>query len=80
MPRCESAYGVMLQNVSERVRQCYRHAEEARRRAEACDSPAMRADYLDLERRWLHLAQSHELCDRITDFQAAMEHKNRGPA
>jgi hypothetical protein len=37
----------MLKNFSEEIHECYRHAEQARQRAEVT-----RNDFFDLERRW----------------------------
>jgi hypothetical protein len=56
----------MLDSVSEDVRRyCYRHAEECARRA-ACQSNArVRQDFLELERRWLDLAQNSEVAEPL---------------
>jgi hypothetical protein len=39
----------------------YRRADEARRMAEAATSPFERADFLEVEKRWLALARSAHL-------------------
>lgn len=39
---------------------CHVRAAEARRRAESATNPLDRAEFLDLERRWLSLAASYE--------------------
>jgi len=58
----------MLLKLSNEISECYRNAEEARRRAEASVDVATRADYLDMERRWLFLARSYELSERLSSF------------
>ena len=54
----------MLQNLSKETRECYRLAEECRRLAQAALTEAGKADYLDMERRWLSLAHSYEFAER----------------
>jgi hypothetical protein len=58
----------MLQNLSQQIRDCYQHAEECRRRAIAQADPELRKDFLELERRWLKLARSYELAERLAKF------------
>jgi hypothetical protein len=43
------------------ILECYRRAGEARRMADAATSPFERADFLDVEKRWLSLARSLQL-------------------
>jgi hypothetical protein len=57
----------MLQKLTEEIAECYRHATEARERANAAE-PASRKDFDDMERRWLSLAHSYELAERISNF------------
>jgi hypothetical protein len=58
----------VLDNLSEKIRECYRHAEDCERRAkEQCD-PALRQDFLDTARRWTVLARSYEFTDRLSRF------------
>lgn len=47
--------------LTHRIRECYRKAADARRKADSATSPSIREDFLGLERRWLILAQSWEL-------------------
>ncbi|HMF05885.1 MAG TPA: hypothetical protein VKE72_02600 [Methylocella sp.] len=58
----------MLNNLSEEIRVCYRHAEDCARKAAAHTDPQSKADFLDLEVRWLFLARSYEFTERLTDF------------
>ena len=60
----------MLNNLSEHVRECLRHAEECAQKAAAQSDPTLKKDFLDMERRWLSLARSYELSERLTDFSA----------
>jgi hypothetical protein len=55
----------MLLNMSARVRECVRHAEECARQAKAQKNPKFRQDFLDLERRWLRLARSYDFTERL---------------
>jgi hypothetical protein len=59
---------VVLNNLSEQIRECYRHAEDCARKATSQTDPQTKADFLDLERRWLLLAQSYEFSERLHDF------------
>jgi len=60
----------MLQNLSREIRECYLHAEECKRLADAAGTEAGKADYLDMERRWLSLASSYEFSERLSNFTA----------
>ena len=58
----------MLNNLSEQIRECLRHAEDCGRRAAAQTDLQLRQDFLDMERRWLFWARSYEFTARLTDF------------
>ena len=58
----------MLKSLSEEIRECYRHAENCARKAAAQADPKIKDDFLQLEQRWLFLARSYELIERLTDF------------
>ncbi len=60
----------MLNNLSEQIRECLRHAEDCARQAAAQTCPKLKEDFLDMERRWLCLARSYEFTERVTDFSA----------
>ena len=55
----------MLKVLSEDVRECCRRAEECARQAKAQRNPEDRRDFLDLELRWLKLARSYEVSERV---------------
>jgi len=57
----------VLSNRSEQVRECLQHADDCGRQAAAQADPRMKADFLDLERRWLSLARSYEFSERLDD-------------
>ena len=58
----------MLNNLSENIRQCLQHAEDCARKAAAQTCPTLKADFLDMERRWRSLARSYEFSERLADF------------
>ncbi len=60
----------MLNNLSEKIRECLRHAEDCAQSAAAQTDARLKADFLDMERRWLFLARSYELTEQLTDFSA----------
>jgi len=68
----------MLQSLSKEIRDCYRLAEECGRLAQTALTEAGKADYLDMERRWLSLARSYELAERISKF--TLTYSGRKPA
>jgi hypothetical protein len=43
-------------------------SEDCRRRAVVQADPELREDFLELERRWLKLARSYELAERLAKF------------
>jgi hypothetical protein len=47
---------------------CYGHAAAAKRKAGGTCSPAKKAGFLEMEKRWLALARSLEASDRLRDF------------
>jgi hypothetical protein len=63
----------MLQKLAEKIAQCHRRAREAKEKAERATDFAAKRDYLNLERRWLLLAESYELTQRVSDFNAEVK-------
>jgi hypothetical protein len=57
---------VMLNNLSEQVRECLRHAEGCAQRAAAQADPKLKQDFLQLEQKWLSFARSFQLTERLT--------------
>ena len=58
----------MLNNPSEQIRECLKHAEECACQAAAQIDQKLKQDFLDKERRWLMLAQSYDFTQRLGDF------------
>ncbi len=50
----------MLDDLSEEIRGCLRYAEECARKASEANTPRLRKDFLEMERRWLRLARSYQ--------------------
>ena len=63
----------LLRNLRENIRECYRHADDCRRRANEERNPIFRQDFLDCERRWLLLARGHEQAERIEAFSQGFQ-------
>ncbi len=63
-----SGGGRMLQNLSNEISDCYLRAAECRERAQRAIDAEQRERYLNMERRWLLLAKSHEFKRRLGDF------------
>jgi DNA-binding NarL/FixJ family response regulator len=58
----------LLQNLSDKVKLCYERAAEARERADETLDPEAKTDFLNVESRWLLLARSYELGERLDDI------------
>jgi hypothetical protein len=60
------ANGAMRMNFNPKHDQCLERADHARRRAHLASDVRERAECLELEQRWLGLAASYALSDRIS--------------
>ncbi len=58
----------MLENLTENIRECYRHAEDCERQAAVQTDPSLRQDFLDIATRWIKLAESYGLVERVNAF------------
>ncbi len=58
----------MLSRLSEEIRLCHEHAADAQQKAEATTDPALKADFQEMERRWLTLARSYAFTESLGDF------------
>jgi PAS domain S-box-containing protein len=67
----------MLEQFSDQIRECYRFAAEAKARAETTTDPALRAEFLAAERRWLTLARSYGFTESLEDFTTANSEQRR---
>ena len=63
----------MLPNETEEVRECLRREEECARQAKAQFDTKFRQAFLDLEQRWLRLARSYELSERLDSAADSLE-------
>jgi hypothetical protein len=67
----------MLQKLSEQIAHCYQRASECRAKAANAVNEAASQEYYELERRWLMLARSYELSERITDFTCELQRRSK---
>jgi hypothetical protein len=58
----------MLQRLSDQIAYCNERAGESRATARNCSNERDKQEHLELERRWLQLARSYELSERIGHF------------
>ena len=58
----------VLQNLSDKVADCLQHAAECRRRADATTDARARAEFLDMECRWLKLAESYQFTEHLSGW------------
>lgn len=67
----------MFQKISTQVADCYERAGESRAKAAAAVSESDKTEYLNIERRWIMLARSYELSERLTGFTEDVKHRLR---
>jgi hypothetical protein len=67
----------MLQKLSEQIAYCYQRASECRSKAADAVNESASQEYYELERRWLMLARSYELSERITDFTDFLRRRSK---
>src|SRR5690349_9576814 len=67
--------GVMSSPLKEEIRECYEHAAEAHERAELATTAIERQDWLEAEQRWLFLARSYSLSERLFDCNSEADEK-----
>jgi PAS domain S-box-containing protein len=58
----------MLQSLSKQIQLCYERAAEAKQRAEVTSDLKVKTEFLNTEKRWLLLARSYQLSERLKDF------------
>lgn len=58
----------MLLRIAEDVRQCLELAAEASERARSQINSERKAEFLEMERRWLRLAESYRLVEQLEIF------------
>ncbi len=67
----------MLQQLNDKIRECYERAAEAKARADEINDPALKAEFLNTERRWLTLARSYGFAKSLDDFTALNSERRR---
>jgi len=60
----------MLQNLSPEVIYCLEHAEDCAKRANRELNPALKRDFLDMEKRWRKLARSYQFAEQLQSFSS----------
>ena len=58
----------VVQAAHHQAARCYQRASECRAKGENAFNEAAKQEYLDMEHRWVKLARSYELSERITDY------------
>ena len=58
----------MLLKLSDQISECLTLAADARERANAATDPRHKEDFLDMERRWLRLLESHRFVEEAARF------------
>jgi PAS domain S-box-containing protein len=60
----------MLEQLNDQVQECHEYAAEARAKANVATDPALKAEFLAAEMRWLALARSIAFSERLENFTA----------
>ena len=63
----------MLSDSNKQIRNCHEHAERCRHEAGNARTPEAKADYLNLAKNWLKLAESYEHTERVTRYLGEVE-------
>jgi hypothetical protein len=58
----------VLENLSAKVRECYKQAEDCERQAMVQTDPTLRKSFFAAAQGWLKLARSYELAERLQRF------------
>jgi hypothetical protein len=75
-----SEYRIVLDKISEQIRECFEAAENCARKAVALpDGSPFKQDFLNLEQRWLELARSIELGERLDGITKNNDKSNIRP-
>ena len=72
----------MLENLTDEIRVCLRHAEECARKAAEASRPNARENFLEMQRRWLRLAHRYqcETAEGISHPQYLDQRESNGHA
>ena len=69
----------MLENPTDEIRICLRHAEEYARKAEEASRPNSRENFLEMRRRWLRLAHSYQFAKELKGCRKAVSDRGLSP-
>jgi hypothetical protein len=69
----------MLRNLGEHIQDCHVHASDCRKKAAREADQTRKHELLDMEARWLHLAQNYAFLESLERFLLDAE-KNRRSA
>jgi len=64
----------MLRKIPEHILECLGRAAEARGRADDATDPILKSDYLEMELRWMRLAESYRFVEQANQFLDDAEH------
>jgi hypothetical protein len=67
----------MLEQSADKIRACYERAAAAKAKADATNDPALKAEFLDTETRWLTLTRVYGLSDSVEDFSKNSERRRK---
>jgi hypothetical protein len=71
----------LLLKISEEITDCLTRAEEARQRALDETNERLQVEWLDIEHRWRHLAESLKFVEQANRFlDDALRSRSEGPA
>jgi hypothetical protein len=65
----------MPQKLTDEIAEWYRRARECDERAKQALDPTTKKDFLDMEWRWITLAHSYELSERISNLDEIRRRK-----
>ncbi len=60
--------GAMLKNLPEHIRACHQRAAESREIANDFPDNPFKKEYLEMERRWMHLAEGYSFIESLERF------------
>ena len=58
----------MLQKLADHIKACFDRAAEAEELAAKTAKPTLKAEHLEMAKRWMHLARSYEFVESLERF------------
>ena len=68
LPFSLTTWGIMLQRLSDHIRDCYERADECAEQAAQASDEIRKADFITMKRSWVHLARTCEFMERLERF------------